>query len=79
MRRPDQAPADPYHVAAAFIANNVVCECGQPAAYKGRFINYSGGGKPIENAMLLCEDCAQMVDEDVDLQPLQARPAWEHI
>jgi hypothetical protein len=78
MRQPGQAPADPYHVAAAFIANNVICECGQPAAYKGWFTNYSGGGKPITNAMLLCEGCAKLCDEDVELKPLNERP-WERI
>jgi hypothetical protein len=76
MRRPGVAPVDPYHVASAIINGNANCECGQPAAYKGWFVNYSGSGKPITNAMLLCESCAKLCDEEIELKPLNDRP-WE--
>ena len=77
MRQPGQAPADPYHVASAIINGIANYECGQPAVYKGWFTNYSGGGKPISNAMLLCEGCAQLCDKDVELKPIKDRPVWE--
>lgn len=74
--RPDLLP-NPAHIAMAIQANQVVCECGEPATCKGWFKSFSGAGTEIINAMLLCDSCAAMCDKDVTITRINERPKWE--
>lgn len=59
----------PYHIVED-IRRGCLCECNRPAIAVGWFMNLTGSDSTVNNAMLLCEECMKLVDEDVKVEPL---------
>ena len=57
----------PVYIAEA-LKHGPQCECGQPAVAIGWFVSITASESAVSNAMLLCEECMQVVDRDVDVE-----------
>lgn len=50
------------------------CECGQPAAAVGVFLQLTSADVPVRNAMWLCASCAGKADQAVQIYVLATKP-----
>jgi hypothetical protein len=48
-----------------------LCDCGRPAKHVGVFYLVMAGGRLRQDAMLLCDECAQQIDAGVTVTPLE--------
>ena len=72
----------PPHIEAGRKAAKVRCDCGALATCIGQFVSVTGGDYEINNAMFLCDACAQelaAMDPGVSIRPLRPEPVrqWE--
>lgn len=67
MLRQLQLPSDVVDA----LAKLALCDCGRPARHIGVFFVTTTSGQVRQDAMLLCEACAQDVDRGVKVVPLE--------
>ena len=48
-----------------------ICDCGRPARHIGVFHVITTGGQVRQDAMLLCDECAELADQGVALVGLE--------
>lgn len=74
-RNPDiQRAGIPPHINAGLKENHVDCDCGAKATKTGWFVSITGGQYPINNAVFLCDRCADelaAIDPGVTIRPLR--------
>lgn len=83
-RPPMEQAGMPPHIEAGLKAAKVLCECKRPATCTGWFVSVTGGDYEINNAVFLCDACAQelvAMDHGVTIRPLRPEPErkWEAV